>query len=209
MAIDEVLLEAAADLGAPLLRFYSWSELAASFGYSQRYAEIVKLTPLRPLVRRPTGGGLVAHEADWTYSLVFSPTVPWYSLKAIESYQRVHAWIQAVFERLSISTQLAVSARTELPGQCFAGAERFDLLCDERKIAGAAQRRNHQGLLIQGSVQPPTGVPRASWEATFCEVAQIAWGVMWKEFSIPSEMQRRIEDRAREKFGNPEFTRSR
>jgi len=71
MALDEALLQSAPELGRPVLRFYGWLEPAATFGYSQRYAEIEKLTALRPLVRRPTGGGLVPHDADWTYSLVF------------------------------------------------------------------------------------------------------------------------------------------
>ena len=62
MALDEALLEAMPRLGKPVLRFYSWSERAASFGYFQKYAEIERLTLLRPLVRRPTGGGLVMTE---------------------------------------------------------------------------------------------------------------------------------------------------
>src|SRR5215212_7790516 len=82
MATDEVLLESAAEIGKPVLRFYCWNEPAATFGYSQRFADVSKLTHLRPLVRRPTGGGLVPHDADWTYSLVFPPNTPWYSLKA-------------------------------------------------------------------------------------------------------------------------------
>jgi hypothetical protein len=45
--------------------------------------------------------------------------------------------------------------KSEIPGACFAGHERFDLLWRGRKIAGAAQRRNQLGLLIQGSVQLP------------------------------------------------------
>ena len=94
MALDEALLEAAPRLGQPVLRFYSWTEPAASFGYFQRYAEIERLTPLRPLVRRPTGGGLVPHDADWTYSLAFPPSDEWYRLSATESYRRVHEWIQ-------------------------------------------------------------------------------------------------------------------
>src|SRR6266550_3813367 len=53
MALDEVLLQAMPRLGRPVLRFYGWTERAASFGYFQRYAEVERLVHLRPLVRRP------------------------------------------------------------------------------------------------------------------------------------------------------------
>src|SRR5580658_9534593 len=97
MALDEALLQLAPELGRPVLRFYGWLEPAATFGYSQHYADIEKLTLLRPLLRRPTGGGLVPHDSDWTYTLAFPPTDSWYALKAVESYQRVHEWIQSAF----------------------------------------------------------------------------------------------------------------
>src|SRR5258706_1480850 len=82
MALDEALLEAMPRLGKPVLRFYGWTERAASFGYFQKYSEIEPLTPLRPLVRRPTGGGLVAHDADWTYSLAIPTCHEWYAVTA-------------------------------------------------------------------------------------------------------------------------------
>ena len=69
MACDEVLLESALRLGQPVVRFYGWTEPAATFGYFQKYAEVEAMTELRPLIRRPTGGGLVPHAADWTYSV--------------------------------------------------------------------------------------------------------------------------------------------
>ena len=203
MAIDELLLERASLFEDPVLRLYSWSEPAASFGYSQGYAEVAKQTSLRPLVRRPTGGGIVPHDADWTYSLVFPPTAEWYSLKAIESYQRIHQWIQAAFERVGSSTQLADTPRKHT--QCFAGAERFDVLAGERKIAGAAQRRNRHGLLIQGSIQPPKGIARKDWEDSFCTIAQSRWSVNWREFTINHELNAAIENRA-QTFASPEFT---
>ena len=153
MAFDEVLLEFAIASGRPTLRFYGWTQRAASFGYFQRYTEVERLTLLRPLIRRPTGGGLVPHDADWTYSLVFPPTHWWYALRATESYERVHQWIRDAFAKLDVATELSPARRKEIPGQCFAGAERFDVLWHGRKIAGAAQRRNRHGLLIQGSVQ--------------------------------------------------------
>src|SRR5436190_8342495 len=99
MALDEALLEFAATLGAPVLRFYGWTEAAATFGYFQKFADVQCMTKLRPLVRRPTGGGLVPHDADWTYSLIFPPADSWYRLKALQSYQRLHQWLQAAFEK--------------------------------------------------------------------------------------------------------------
>ena len=51
MALDEALLLHARELNRPVLRFYAWSEPAASFGYFQRHAEVAKATPLRSAAR--------------------------------------------------------------------------------------------------------------------------------------------------------------
>jgi len=173
MAQDEALLEAVSRLGKPVLRFYGWLEPAATFGYFQKFAEVERTTRLRPLIRRPTGGGIVPHDADWTYSLVFPPDHEWHSLKAEASYRRVHEWIQSAFTKLGVTTELASHSQksairnsdksrardeSRCPQSaigCFAGYEKFDVLWHGKKIAGAAQRRNKLGLLIQGSVQPP------------------------------------------------------
>ena len=40
MALDETLLDCAAQAAKPVLRFYGWTERAASFGYSQRFVEV-------------------------------------------------------------------------------------------------------------------------------------------------------------------------
>src|SRR5215475_11845881 len=87
MAFDEALLESAAELAFPMLRFYGWTEPAASFGYFQHYSEVERLTLLRPLIRRPTGGGIVPHDRDWTYSAIFPPCHLWYDFPAVESYR--------------------------------------------------------------------------------------------------------------------------
>ncbi len=180
MACDEALLDAAPRLGAPVLRFYSWTVPAATFGYSQRYVEVQALTALRPLVRRPTGGGVVPHDRDWTYTLVFPPEHPWYRSRARDSYQRLHAWIQAALAKTGLSTELARTPATGAPTHCFTRAEQFDVLCGSAKVAGAAQRRTRTGLLIQGSVQPPPEAERSTWEKAFLDLARANWGVLWK-----------------------------
>ena len=136
MAIDEALLLHVARLGRPVLRFYGWTEPAATFGYFQKYDDIARWTNLRPLIRRPSGGGLVPHLADWTYSLAFPPSHRWYALSAEESYHDVHDWLRAGFEILGIETSLAPEAIQDAPGQCFRGAEKHDLLWHGRKVAG-------------------------------------------------------------------------
>ena len=210
MAWDEVLLGAAPELGQPLLRFYSWSEPAASFGYFQKISEVSQLTSLRPLIRRPTGGGLVPHEADWTYSLVFPPTHRWYQLKAVDSYERIHAWIQAAFARDGITTELALSTRKELPGLCFIGAEQHDLLWHNRKIAGAAQRRSRTGLLIQGSIQsPPPALAKADWQKAFCDVAHHHWGVEWIPFLPEPKWETRVKRLVEEKYASARYNEAR
>src|SRR5882757_4581273 len=201
MALDEALLEAMPRLQKPVLRFYGWMEPAATFGYFQKYSEVANLTPLRPLIRRPTGGGIVPHDADWTYSAVFPPGHEWHSLKAEESYRRIHDWLRLAFAALKVETELAPCCKKSLPGQCFVGHEKSDLLWRGKKIAGAAQRRNKLGLLIQGSVQPPTGtLVRKDFESAMCVVAEKQFGAEWSKWKPDQALAARVEELVRQKY---------
>ena len=233
MALDEALLEAMPRLGRPVLRFYGWTEPAATFGYFQKYADVERATRLRPLIRRPTGGGIVPHDADWTYSFAFPPGHEWHSLKAEESYRRVHEWIQSAFAKLDVVTELALcnkkspeavrrSRRKEahsekfklsqslltsaLTGQCFVGYEKFDVLWHGKKIAGAAQRRNKLGLLIQGSVQSRgigISIARTDWQKAMGNVGRVEFGVAWSDFAPDETLRERAEFLAKQKYSQP------
>ena len=194
MALDEALLEAMPRLQAPVLRFYGWTQPSATFGYFQKFSEVEPTTHLRPLIRRPTGGGIVPHDADWTYSAAFPPGHEWHSLKAEESYRRIHDWLRLAFAELKIETELAPCCKkaesgkrkAEMPSACFIGHEKSDLLWHGKKIAGAAQRRNKLGLLIQGSVQPPPmALKRLDWERAMGDVAVRNFGAVWQP--LPSD----------------------
>lgn len=210
MAFDEALLEAMPRLCKPVLRFYAWTEPAASFGYFQRFAEVERVTSLRPLVRRPTGGGIVLHDSDWTYSAVIPPGHPWYELRAAESYRQIHRWVQAGFARLGVHTELAAYARIGCIGQCFAGWERSDLLAGGRKIAGAAQRRTRHALLVQGSIQPPTAqLTRADWERAMIEVGAEQFGITWVVFEPDALLLARARELVGRKYDLPAYNRKR
>ena len=201
MAWDEALLEQVSRLGLPVLRFYGWTQPAATFGYFQKIADVERTTLLRPLIRRPTGGGIVPHDADWTYSAVFPPGHEWHGLKAEESYQRIHDWLRLAFAELQVATELAPCCQKSLPGQCFVGHEKSDLLWHGKKIAGAAQRRNQLGLLIQGSVQPPVvTIERAAFERAMLAVAERTFHVVWTELAPDPDLRRQAEKLRAEKF---------
>jgi len=201
MALDEALLEAMPRLQQPVLRFYGWSEPAASFGYFQKFSDVERATFLRPLVRRPTGGGIVPHDADWTYSLTFPAGSEWHALRAEESYHRVHEWLQTAFTTLKVETELAACCKKSSPGQCFVGYEKSDVLWRGQKIAGAAQRRNKLGLLIQGSVQPPPlNLAKVDWQEAMCGTATGRWRADWRELEPDNALRDRVEELARQKY---------
>jgi hypothetical protein len=210
MALDEALLENVSRLGKPVLRFYGWTEPAVTFGYFQKFSDVEAATHLRPLIRRPTGGGIVPHDADWTYSAVFPPGHEWHSLKAEESYRRIHDWLRLTFAELKIETELAPASKKSLPGQCFAGYEKFDLLWHGKKVAGAAQRRNKSGLLIQGSVQPPPVViSREDWAQAMIAVAAARFKVHWQMGVADGELLVAADHLAAGKFSQTGYNQKR
>ena len=209
MAADQILLETVHRLGKPVLRLYSWTCPAATFGYFQRYLDIAPLTKLRPLIRRTTGGGLVPHDADWTYSVAFPSSHTWYGLDARESYAKMHRWLRDAFARLHYETVLAPCCDPSGPGQCFIGAEPSDLLFQSRKIAGAAQRRSRLGLLIQGSIQPPQGCSRVDWEQSLITLGSLEAGILWRPFPELDTFQRQAEELAKAVYGTIAHTERR
>jgi len=138
---------------------------------------------------------------DWTYSAVFPPGHEWHGLKAEESYRRIHDWLRLAFAELRVTTELALCCQKSLPGQCFVGHEKSDLLWRGKKIAGAAQRRNQLGLLIQGSVQPPlASLERAAFERAMLAVAEPTFQAVWAKLAPDPTLLRQAEKLRAEKF---------
>jgi lipoate-protein ligase A len=162
MAIDEVLLESAS---VPLIRFYRWRSPALSFGYFGKFAHVADYASQRDLVRRWTGGGIVFHGEDLTYSVVIPASDPTFAKSSMAIYEAIH---RALCEALAGIGERAVVAGGVDPGSmavarttgvtaagysCFATPVRADVMIDGRKVAGAAHRRTGRGLLQQGSIQ--------------------------------------------------------
>src|ERR1051326_4092762 len=156
MAVDEALFEIA---DAPTLRFYRWDHPALSFGYFGKFSDVQNFAEQRDLVRRWTGGGIVFHGEDLTYSLIVPAMDPVFQESAISIYREVHSALTTALCRAGIVAALCerrtnnATVTDRRDSECFANPVRADVLLDGRKIAGAAQRRTRRGLLQQGSIQ--------------------------------------------------------
>ena len=212
MAIDEALLATAV---VPTIRFYRWRFPALSFGYFGKFSDVAIHAPERDLVRRWTGGGIVFHGNDLTYSIVIPSSDPVFDESSIAIYEKIH---RALCGALVKTGQRAVVAGGVDPGgfsaatraavnasgyNCFANPVRADVMMDGRKIAGAAQRRTHRGLLQQGSIQ---GFARKTDLAQ--KFAQ-ALSANCSEFEANEEIFRRAREFAQQKYGTESWQRRR
>lgn len=150
MAVDEWLLETAC---VPVLRVYRWAGDWASLGYFGEIAAARWAFPGIELVRRWTGGGMVDHRADWTYTLVVPQGEPLAGLRGTGSYRKIHEKLADSLDEEGLVVRLSDGQEETGDAICFANPVTHDVLgADSVKLAGAGQRRSRQGLLHQGSV---------------------------------------------------------
>jgi lipoate-protein ligase A len=158
MAVDDVLLEAAANEGRATLRFYRWQEPTLSLGYFQTYADRWQHAASggAAVVRRVTGGGAIVHDLELTYSIALPEGHP-LALGRLRLYRAVHA---ALIEALASWGIRATLFEPPTPSQnapiepflCFQRRSPGDVLLDGTKIAGSAQRRSRGAVLQHGSM---------------------------------------------------------
>ncbi len=163
MALDETLVHAS-NAGS-ILRFYNWTTgPALTFGYAQFVHEVRAQTAAAQftgeICRRPTGGGVVYHIDDLTFSLIFSS-----SDRPAEIYRSLHGSIHAALTLSGLSAQIfdkKLSADAYAPSQhhqasaCFVNPVENDLLAaNGQKMLGGAIRRFGTRVLYQGSLQVP------------------------------------------------------
>jgi lipoate-protein ligase A len=200
MALDEAIFENAT---VPTLRVYSWDHPALSFGYFGKYADAETLGPQRDVVRRWTGGGIVLHGEDLTYSLAI-PAQAGVSLSNTRAiYAGVHAALRDALISRGHAAELASTDSPRISEACFERPVTADLMQNQRKIAGAAQRRTRGGLLQQGSVQ----IGAVSDDLTL-DFAQRLCNTL-KHFDVTPDLANRAEEIAAAKYSNPEWLRRR
>ena len=174
MAVDEVLLDGLGS--AAVLRCYRWSREAVSFGCFGKSAAVRADHPGAERVRRWTGGGIVEHGRDFTYTLLVPRAWPLAALPASECYRLIHGAVASALAAVGWQ-EIESASPARAPGDadaapflkpCFANPVAHDLLVSNRKVAGGAQRRTRRGLLHQGSIQGAAH-------------DDLSWGSRWRD----------------------------
>lgn len=168
MAFDFLLLQRYKPTDAIRFHHYNWSRASYTFGLSQRYSYVQSEIPSQnvDLCRRPTGGGVVNHLEDWTYSLVIPSSHPMSHGQPIETYRAIHQAIVDAMGQQGVQAELNFTAPEDAaPGVCFSKPELYDIVLKNlpTKISGAAQKRTKAGFLMQGSIWKPM-LPDMKWE---------------------------------------------
>jgi lipoate-protein ligase A len=163
MAVDEALLSCFdPEISRPVFRIYGWEPPSLSLGRFQQAGDILDQGKIRAaglsVVRRITGGGVIYHADELTYSLVCAPrhVPPAASIK--ESFRVLTSFLMEFYRKLGLEPYYAVESAgsPSPPGEsspfCFAGRETYDIIIRKRKIGGNAQRRLKNVIFQHGSI---------------------------------------------------------
>lgn len=160
MALDEAIAtEVRKGAAPPTLRLYGWDRPSLTLGCFQKTAEI-NIEYCRshdiPLVRRPTGGRAILHGDELTYSFSAKTDREPFSHGLLDSYRRISTAFSIAFKKIGVSAESKkerekgrVLGRSPL---CFQSSSYGELLSENKKLVGSAQKRWNDGLLQQGSI---------------------------------------------------------
>lgn len=213
MAIDEILMESQrAPDALPALRFYRWSSPAATLGYFQDVARVAKRFHLPEkgiaVVRRPTGGGMVLHDRDLTFSLSMKNPNPFLPADVKASYLKINEALIAGLRELVPDLDYAdcktvPSGRASNERVCFESPSCYDVMRGSQKVVGASQRRRGDVMLHQSTVfleadeKKVAGCIRRGFE--------MKWGVEFKEKPLDASEIDRAGALAAERYASAEW----
>jgi lipoyl(octanoyl) transferase len=159
MAVDEALLEGfASGSSMPILRIYTWRPEAFSIGLSQDPELELDLKRCAKgnlsFVRRMTGGGVIFHADELTYSIVCAEDTLGKRCFAKETYKNLCSFIINAYRYMGLDAQFSlIKDRPPKTGWvCFREREKYDIIINGKKIGGNAQRRKRDIIFQHGSI---------------------------------------------------------
>ncbi len=155
MAIDKALVENFKMGDNPIFRLYSW-EKSFTIGMGQDIEQYKHLKEQYQdnYAKRITGGGVLFHGHDLSYSLVLD-SEDFKNLSVKQSYEKICKFLLNFYKNLGLKVCFAKDDKSVTLSKspyCQEGFEAYDILVEGRKIGGNAQRRKKHLIFQHGSI---------------------------------------------------------
>lgn len=173
--LDNALFKAFNNDSLPVLRLYSWQN-SITFGVSQNPSDYVTLLEEyeNNFAKRITGGGVLFHGHDISYSLIIPAT--YIQNKGVkETYELICSFILTFYASFGLKANFAKDVKEIALSKsqfCQVGFEAYDIIINGQKIGGNAQKRAKNVIFQHGSI-PLTTVKKDE-----------RYGASLKDFSI-------------------------
>jgi lipoyl(octanoyl) transferase len=161
MALDEKIFKRYLGDGIGVLRLYRWQSPAFTYGFSQQpESQIDRLACAMSgveIAKRMTGGGILFHDDEITYSFVCSKSDLGEPPEVFVDYRNICRFLIRFYESLGLKANFALESEgfkdRFFPHElCSAAHEKYDIVIAGKKIGGNAQKRNRQTIFQHGSI---------------------------------------------------------
>ena len=155
MAIDKALTISYQKDDTPILRFYTW-ENSFTVGLSQdleHYSDLKEIYKDN-CSKRITGGGVLFHGHDISYSLILSNSELG-NLNVKQSYEKICQFLLEFYKQLGLNPSFVKDSeyiKLKKNEFCQVGFEAYDIVINGNKIGGNAQKRNKKLIFQHGSI---------------------------------------------------------
>ena len=145
MAIDEKIYLRYMKDGIPVFRVYSWQAPSFTYGVSQKPARELDINQCLKdgvnVIKRITGGGILFHNHEITYSFTCSKDDIGEEKDVFVSYRKICAFLISFYESLGLKPYFACEAvdfvdRSAAHPLCSASREKYDIVINGKKIGG-------------------------------------------------------------------------
>jgi lipoate-protein ligase A len=161
MALDEKIFHRYIEDGKPAFRVYGWQVPSFTYGVSQKPQAEINLAQCVhdgiQIAQRMTGGGVLFHHNEITYSLVCAKEDIGEDKDVFVSYQQICAFLISFYESLGLKASFALEAegfkdKSRAHPLCSASREKYDIVINAKKIGGNAQKRKREAIFQHGSI---------------------------------------------------------
>ncbi|MDX4060038.1 lipoate--protein ligase family protein [Aliarcobacter skirrowii] len=153
--IDKALFKAFKNGSMPILRLYTWED-CVTLGAGQKLDDYEKLQTSykNNISKRLTGGGVLFHGHDISYTILVNPNMI-ENKDVKETYFLICQFLLKFYEDLGLKADFAKDNKDIVLSKspfCQVGFEAYDIIINNRKIGGNAQKRAKNCILQHGSI---------------------------------------------------------